>query len=162
MKDLIFFSKLHFWYVVSKYRFNKNCFKRTISFCINVKSLSLISRKYKNNKIETIRIVYQLVSILIDVTISLNLFENERFDLFSKLHFWYVVSKYRFNIVSNERFLFNVKSTLRNNLSNIVSSKYIINFTILFSWNFKFLKKWKKVMCYNESETQLKNCYQKD
>lgn len=81
---------------------------------------------------------------------------------FSKLHFWYVVSKYRFNIVSNERFLFNVKSTLRNNLSNIVSSKYIINFTILFSWNFKFLKKWKKVMCYNESETQLKNCYQKD
>ena len=79
--------------------------------------------------------MYQLVSILIDVTISLNLFENERFDLFSKLHFWYVVSKYRFNIVSNERFLFciNVKSTLRNNLSNIVSLKYIINFTILFS-----------------------------
>lgn len=68
-----------------------------LSLCFDYIPLSLISRKCKNNKIETIRVVYQLVSILIDVTISLNLFENERFDLFSKLHFWYVVSKYRFN-----------------------------------------------------------------
>ena len=70
-----------------------------LSLCFDYIPLSLISRKCKNNKIETIRVVYQLVSILTDVKIkhrclkiidsdvSLNLFENERFDFFFKITF---------------------------------------------------------------------------